>query len=212
MLEAARVRRAHERAAVAGAAATVLAVYLYPDRADAFDELVRGERPAGRARAGSLDRCGRSRTRPHRRLRRGAADDRHRPAQACGCPRRPAFCPAQAARGYVADMEHRLRLAVPARASAGVRQPPVRTRDARGLRAVRVADRGAEADRRLLGRRARHRDAARPLEPDRRRPDPHPPAGICATPPAPSQPSTRPRPMRSSPAGTPSSPTGPNGR
>ena len=44
MLEAARVRRAHERAAVAGAAATVLA-YLYPDRADAFDELVRGERP-----------------------------------------------------------------------------------------------------------------------------------------------------------------------
>ena len=44
MLEAARVRRAHQRAAVAGAAATVLA-YLYPDRADAFDELVRRERP-----------------------------------------------------------------------------------------------------------------------------------------------------------------------
>jgi PAP2 superfamily len=44
MLEAARVRKAHQRAAVAGAAATVLA-YLYPDRAAAFAELLRHERP-----------------------------------------------------------------------------------------------------------------------------------------------------------------------
>jgi PAP2 superfamily len=44
MLDATRVRRAHRRAAVAGAASTVLA-YLYPDRADFFRELAAQERP-----------------------------------------------------------------------------------------------------------------------------------------------------------------------
>jgi|Tabmets5t2r1_1033131.scaffolds.fasta_scaffold00129_5 hypothetical protein len=44
MLEATKLARADRRAAVAGAAATVLA-YLYPDRADAFAELRTSERP-----------------------------------------------------------------------------------------------------------------------------------------------------------------------
>jgi hypothetical protein len=38
MLDATRVRREHRRAAVAGAAATVLA-YLYPDRAAALEQI-----------------------------------------------------------------------------------------------------------------------------------------------------------------------------
>jgi PAP2 superfamily len=44
MRDAANVRRAYRQATVAGAAATVLA-YLYPDRAAAFEELARRERP-----------------------------------------------------------------------------------------------------------------------------------------------------------------------
>jgi hypothetical protein len=44
MLDASRVPRAHRRAAVAGAAATVLA-YLYPEATAVFDELAEGERP-----------------------------------------------------------------------------------------------------------------------------------------------------------------------
>jgi hypothetical protein len=44
MLEATRVPLGHRRAAVAGAAATVLA-YLYPDAASAFDEVAEGEHP-----------------------------------------------------------------------------------------------------------------------------------------------------------------------
>jgi hypothetical protein len=44
MLEATKLPRGRRRAAVAGAAATVL-TYLYPDRAAVFAELVEGERP-----------------------------------------------------------------------------------------------------------------------------------------------------------------------
>jgi hypothetical protein len=44
MRDATNARRAYRQATVAGAAATVLA-YLYPDRAAAFDELARRERP-----------------------------------------------------------------------------------------------------------------------------------------------------------------------
>ena len=44
MLEATRVPTGHQRAAVAGAASTVLA-YLFPDRADYFEELAGTERP-----------------------------------------------------------------------------------------------------------------------------------------------------------------------
>jgi membrane-associated phospholipid phosphatase len=51
MQEATKVPRGHRRAAVTGAAATVLA-YLYPDRADAFAELVDGERPNHAVAAG----------------------------------------------------------------------------------------------------------------------------------------------------------------
>jgi hypothetical protein len=51
MLEATKLPRGQRRAAVAGAAATVLA-YLYPDRADAFAELVEGERPMHAVAAG----------------------------------------------------------------------------------------------------------------------------------------------------------------
>jgi PAP2 superfamily len=44
MRDASRLPRKYRRAAVAGAASTVL-MYLYPDRADAFAELALGERP-----------------------------------------------------------------------------------------------------------------------------------------------------------------------
>jgi membrane-associated phospholipid phosphatase len=51
MQEATKLPRGHRRAAVGGAAVTVLA-YLYPDRADAFAELVDGERPNHAVAAG----------------------------------------------------------------------------------------------------------------------------------------------------------------
>ena len=46
MDDASRVRSKHRRAAIAGAATTVLA-YLYPDRVDALEALSAGERPQG---------------------------------------------------------------------------------------------------------------------------------------------------------------------
>jgi membrane-associated phospholipid phosphatase len=51
MREATRLPGGHRRAAVAGAAATVLS-YLYPDRTDAFAELLAGERPERAVAAG----------------------------------------------------------------------------------------------------------------------------------------------------------------
>jgi hypothetical protein len=56
MLDASRVPRAYRRAAVAGAASTVLA-YMYPDRAAALEELAQRERPrAGVAQGRSIGR------------------------------------------------------------------------------------------------------------------------------------------------------------
>ena len=136
MRDATRLPRAQRRAAVAGAASTVLA-YLYPDRAAFFEELAERERPRIGVVRGRL--IGK---RVVARARRDGSDAVFQgpipEGPALWVPNASGFpAAARAARGHLAPVEHLFRLAVPPRPAA--RRSAVAGMPARCVRSMSVS-------------------------------------------------------------------------
>jgi hypothetical protein len=131
--DASRVPRKHRRAAIAGAATTVL-TYLYPDRAGALEALAADERPQV-----ALE-WGRGLGARHvAYARTDGSDEVWQGTVPIGpwalCADAARFrAAARAPRGDVADLEHLVGLALQARSTSGIRQQAVRAGGSRGLR------------------------------------------------------------------------------
>jgi hypothetical protein len=139
MLEATDVPRAHQRASVAGAATTVLS-YLFPDRAEQFDALTRGERPSkalARGRVIGSRIVARARTDGSDAVFTGTVSS----GPGLWVPTHPASCRHSSARRHVEDVEHLVRLRAPTRPADALRHGGVRSRASRGLRRLPIPDR-----------------------------------------------------------------------
>jgi hypothetical protein len=130
--DASRVPRKHRRAAIAGAATTVL-TYLYPDRAGALEALAADERPQVALEWGRGPVLDTSRTQEPTALTKSGREP-CRSGLGSGADTARFRAAARAPRGDVADLEHLVGLALQARSTSGIRQQAVRAGGSRGLR------------------------------------------------------------------------------
>ena len=157
--------------AMAGAASTVL-LHFYPDEVGRIDSLADELADSGSAAFARGRLAGRLLV---ARARSDGSDAvwTGRPPSGPGywVPTPPGYVypPLEPLAGTWRTWNLRRGLTVPSRAAPRLRQRRIPGRTPRGVQGLANADRGAEGNRPLLGRRRRHGHAARALEPDRAR-------------------------------------------